>query len=162
MCIFSDPGILPNFAYNIKYSESYNFQVKIFYNKDFKITKMNHNGRIQKMKFCKSCYIIRPFGTSHCKICNNCVEKFDHHCPWVGNCIGKNNYIIFLFFITTLNILLIFTIIISINIIKLSETICVPEMFTDNERNLFSNESQIENFTIAGENCAKFSKIIFY
>ena len=45
-----------------------------------------------KVKFCNTCHIIRPPGVSHCKTCNICVEKFDHHCPWVGNCLGKNTY----------------------------------------------------------------------
>lgn len=68
-------------------------------------------GRLLKIKYCKTCHIVRPYGCSHCKICNNCVDKFDHHCPWVGNCIGKNNYVMFICFITSFNILLIFTLI---------------------------------------------------
>ncbi len=45
-----------------------------------------------KVKFCRTCLIVRAPGISHCKICNSCIERYDHHCPWVGNCIGKNNY----------------------------------------------------------------------
>jgi hypothetical protein len=42
--------------------------------------------------FCKKCEITRPPRTHHCSICQRCVIRFDHHCVWMNNCIGYNNY----------------------------------------------------------------------
>jgi palmitoyltransferase len=40
---------------------------------------------------CKKCLIPKPPRTHHCSICNRCYLKFDHHCPWLNNCIGHFN-----------------------------------------------------------------------
>nr|CAG4717519.1 unnamed protein product [Naegleria fowleri] len=66
----------------------------------FKI--FHYNGCQIKLKFCKTCGIYRLPRTSHCRQCNSCVERFDHHCPWTGTCIGKRNYKYFYWFLVSL------------------------------------------------------------
>lgn len=57
-------------------------------------------------ELCPDCKVIRTPRSRHCAICNVCVERYDHHCPWINNCVGINNHGIFLSFLTFLWILL--------------------------------------------------------
>ena len=48
--------------------------------------------RDERYVYCYRCEH-RVFADSkHCRICNKCVDVFDHHCKWLNNCIGGQNY----------------------------------------------------------------------
>lgn len=48
---------------------------------------------------CQKCNLLRPERTHHCSICGVCCMRYDHHCPWIANCVGLRNYGYFLKFL---------------------------------------------------------------
>lgn len=46
---------------------------------------------LSQATLCGLCNVYRARGTAHCYDCNSCVLELDHHCPWTGKCVGKDN-----------------------------------------------------------------------
>lgn len=92
LTMFTDPGYLPQqqraVTWEIRSSKAL----------------VHFKGGISKLKYCHTCHIIRPPRTVHCSYCNVCIERMDHHCPWLGCCIGKRNYVVFSVFTHSLTL----------------------------------------------------------
>ncbi|KAI4381813.1 hypothetical protein MLD38_007851 [Melastoma candidum] len=48
---------------------------------------------------CTYCMLEQPPRSKHCHDCDKCVLQFDHHCVWLGTCIGQNNHCRFWWYI---------------------------------------------------------------
>jgi hypothetical protein len=64
------------------------------------LTPNTTSNNLQPISNCTICRHSKPIRTHHCRKCNKCVLKMDHHCPWVGHCIGKKNYKYYVLFLS--------------------------------------------------------------
>ena len=66
------------------------------------ILRMSELPGFHSDRFCVSCMIIKPLRSKHCDTCDRCVARFDHHCPWVYNCVGAGNLHLFVGYLAAL------------------------------------------------------------
>ena len=83
----ANPGIIPKSTLNVNKMQEYYIKLKGW---DYSNTQ-DYDER-NKLKYCKTCKIIRPPRSFHCHKWDVCIEVHDHHCPWVGGWVGLRNH----------------------------------------------------------------------
>ena len=76
--------------------------------KSSKISFLKLNQYFDPSYICPTCEVLRPMESRHCYICNKCVDRFDHHCQWLDNCVGVGNHNLFFMFLITIWTYLVF------------------------------------------------------
>lgn len=87
-------------------------------------SEINSNG-----KECKKCLVQKPDRTHHCSICKKCVLKFDHHCPWLNNCVGLYNYRYFYLFLFWLTVAVAYLFVITVPVVYQQQVYSVRGIF---------------------------------
>jgi len=99
--VFSDPGIVPLPAHPIDFSDNH-----IADGKHSAIPPPDDDWTI-----CTRCEMYRPPRAHHCRICQRCIRRMDHHCPWINNCVGERNQKYFLQFLFYVGVLAVYSVI---------------------------------------------------
>jgi len=136
---YIDPGILPR---NSKWREmrANNPSDENYWARRKRLEPLKKtvqlDGVTLSLNYCDNCKIYRPLRAHHCRECDCCVENFDHHCPWTGNCIGKRNYRFFLIYVFLVEISALYGVIICI-----IHFVILSDNTTDPPINFYINQS---------------------
>ncbi|KPA79765.1 hypothetical protein ABB37_05514 [Leptomonas pyrrhocoris] len=103
VCGLSDPGIKPRAEPPPPDAIPHDslWRERVYVDKD----GTPHHTRVE-VKWCYRCNIYRPYRGVHCRFCDACVTRRDHHCPWTGTCIGARNYRSYFALVWVLSIML--------------------------------------------------------
>lgn len=85
----SDPGIVISVQHNNSHSTDTSSKGQY---QNLLVQQQQEEGAEQGWRYCATCNVYQPPKAAHCTDCNLCIDGYDHHCPWMGTCIGKNNF----------------------------------------------------------------------
>ncbi|KNC51538.1 palmitoyltransferase ZDHHC9 [Thecamonas trahens ATCC 50062] len=114
---YADPGIVPGTSAYGDERDSKGAVVLSAANFAIPIKRTPCRGMNVLAKYCHACRVYRPPRASHCSRCSTCVLKFDHHCPWLGTCIGECNYHAFLTYLALTLVLTLHTVLVCVMVI---------------------------------------------
>lgn len=84
------------------------------------VMEMYPPGSSVRSYVCTYCNVVQPPRAKHCNDCDKCVLQFDHHCLWLGTCIGQANHCRFWWYICEETALCLWTCILYITYLKVN------------------------------------------
>jgi hypothetical protein len=64
-----------------------------------KLLMDSSKAKFKRGMFCEQCRVEQNLKVKHCRVCQQCILGWDHHCVWVGTCIGIENHRYFLLYL---------------------------------------------------------------
>ena len=97
--------------------------------------------KIHINEYCPYCRIKKTNKIKHCHVCKKCVNGFDHHCNWIDNCVGENNKIRFVIFVSLTLLNLIFNFCVGLAALKSGNN----QALNNNKNDYMKNIEEIMN-----------------
>ncbi|KAM6965374.1 palmitoyltransferase ZDHHC12-B-like [Aplochiton taeniatus] len=77
---------------------------------------------VPRLRRCGYCLLQQPMRAKHCQKCKHCVRRFDHHCPWIKNCVGERNHRWFIMYLAVQLVVLVWALQLALSGISSSVT----------------------------------------
>ena len=94
-------------------------------------------------EYCPYCRVKKTNKVKHCHVCKKCIKGFDHHCNWIDNCVGENNKIRFIVFVSITLLNLVFNFCLGVTALKMDKNLAITN--AKNHKNNYYFMSNVED-----------------
>ena len=94
-------------------------------------------------EYCPYCRVKKTNKVKHCHVCKKCIKGFDHHCNWIDNCVGENNKIRFIIFVSITLLNLVFNFCLGITALKMGKNPAITNAKNAKNNNYFMSNVEV-------------------